>query len=81
MTVAEAHHALAKAEQAIGDARAARDRARDDLDQALASRGWRRMTGAFAPDATPLYQRPGNDGAWPLHDVLEILTLEQKATA
>ena len=67
--VVDAHRALEHAEAEIAKAEQARDQAAARLDAALAARGWRRVTGAFAPGATPLYTRLGGNSV-ELGDVL-----------
>jgi hypothetical protein len=79
--VAAALRTVEAAEDRIAKAKQERDEARELLDGALAARGWKRLRGAFGPSDSPLYQRPGNDGAWPLRDVLQLLDLERQAAA
>jgi hypothetical protein len=55
MTVTEAHRALVNAKANVAEAEAAERDARYRLDDALAGVGWRRLTGAFTQDVTPLY--------------------------
>ena len=66
-----AHHALEAAAGKVAEAELARDRARDQLDAALAANGWRRAAGAFSPDSA-LYSRLGGNLV-PLADVLADL--------
>ena len=77
MTVAEAHRALQDAERQIVQAEAARDQAREHLDEALAARGWKRAHGGFS---NPLYQHVRTPGfLTPLEQVLEAVQFEEAA--
>lgn len=81
MTVAEAHRALTKAEQEVRDAEAAVEHARNQLDDALAVAGWRRIGGAFNPGVrfygSPLY--PG--ATLKAEQIVEVLEQQRKAAA
>lgn len=65
--VSDAHAAVRRAEEKIAEGERQRDEAFERLDQALATRGWRRLFGGF--DSRLYAQLGGN--AVPLSDVLE----------
>jgi hypothetical protein len=82
MTPAEAHAALRRAQQKIAEAEAAERDARYRLDDALANVGWRRLMGAFTPDATPLYKSAVfPDACLTAEQVVEHLEHQRRAAA
>jgi len=68
--ITTARRELERAEAKLAAAKRACDEARDQLDIALAGRGWSRMFGAF--DAR-LYMKPGGNPV-PLGEVLDHQT-------
>lgn len=71
--------AVTRAERELADADAALAEAREQLDQALASKGWRRVYGGFDARLYAHVTRPGY--LTPLEQVLEVIELERRAAA
>jgi len=76
MNVSDAHRRLERAEGTVREAERARDEARDQLDQALAERGWHRFHVAAGPH-TRLYARLGGNPT----AINEVLDHELRAAA
>ena len=76
MNVSDAHSRLERAEEKLAAAKRACDEARDQLDIALADRGWHRFHVAAGPH-TRLYARLGGNPT----AINEVLDHELRAAA